>query len=118
MSCELKGSFGEIRRNIISKDDDDHRSCYMGMQGRLSLADLIDHLSVVAPGKSLDEIGINFATVKWVDDATDEEKRDRAERQRRADERHAQWERETYERLKVKFGSVSVLPEETPGGDR
>lgn len=100
---EFTGSFKEIRRNIISEADDDHRSCYMGMDGRVTVADLIDHLQAVAPGKGLDEIGINFATVRWVDDATPEEKQARADWRAANAERREKWERETYERLKAKF---------------
>jgi hypothetical protein len=102
---EFTGSFREINRNIISESDDDHRSCFMGMDGRVTLAALIDHLREVAPGKGLDEIGINFGTVRWVDAATDAEKRTRAEWREKSAAQKAKWERETYERLRLKFES-------------
>lgn len=73
----LAGSFKEVRRHVISATDDDHRSCYLGMDGRVALADLLAHLQEVAPGVSYEDLGINFGTVTWVDDATDEEKRTR-----------------------------------------
>lgn len=70
-----QAEFREVHRNLASKDDSDHRNCYLAIDGRATLPELISHLEHVAPGKPLDAFSINFATVTWVDDATDEEKR-------------------------------------------
>jgi len=80
-------TFREVSRNMISRENDKRRSCYLAMEGRASIPELIAHLEQVAPGKPLDAFGINFATVSWVDDATDEEKRAAAEWRAQADER-------------------------------
>lgn len=93
----------EIRRHWESSKDDSRIRCYLGMQGRMPLDALIRHLGEVAPGRSLDQFGINFATVVWIDAPTDAETTTRAHGRARHDERHAAWERETYERLKAKF---------------
>lgn len=92
----------EVRRQRSSRESA-VELCYMGMDGRLSVADLIGHLAQVAPGVPLEEVGINFGTVTWVDDATDEEKRQRAAWRAESAARRAKWERETYERLKAQF---------------
>jgi hypothetical protein len=95
--------FGEVRRNIPSRDDHDHSACLMSMRGRVPVTVLLAHLEKVAPGIPLDKIGINFGTVTWLDDATEQEKHDRAEHQRTWEARHAQWEREIYAKLRAKF---------------
>lgn len=97
------GTFKEVRRSWMSSDDDAQISCYMAMEGRVSVAALLDHLREVAPGRTAEEIGINFATVTWIDTPTGAEAQARVQRQALHDERHAHWERETYERLKAKF---------------
>ena len=95
--------FEEVRRRLSSKGEGDHSSCYLSANGKVSLAELIIHLREVAPGKTPEEININFATVTWVDAPTAEEKAARAAAIEAHAVRHARWERETYERLKAKF---------------
>lgn len=98
------GAFKEVRRHWQSSKEDSQISCYLGMQGRITLAALLVHLAEVVPdGTPDDQIGLNFATVTWVDEPTAAERDDRARRNASHDERHAKWERDTYERLKAKF---------------
>jgi hypothetical protein len=106
--AEVKGSFRAIRRSFITKDNDDQRACYMAVDGRVSIPDLIAHLEAVAPGTPIEAFGLNFATVAWVDEATEDERRDRAAWRAEWAERHEQWERETYERLRLKFEAAEV----------
>ena len=87
-----------------SRKNSDEITVYETVSGRPSVADLLAHLQEVAPHAPLDEIGINYATVKWTRPATPEEQAKRAEQERKHDERHEQWEKETYERLKAKYG--------------
>lgn len=98
-----KATFGEIQRCWISASNDEQVKCYEGMRGRVALTTLIEHLAEVAPGIPLDQFGINYATVTWVNQATEDERAKRAEQKARSAERHAKWEQETYERLKAKF---------------
>jgi hypothetical protein len=83
----MAAEFGEIRRSWITDDNDRDMGCHQSIRGTVPVAALLEHL----------------ATVAWTAPATDEERRRRAERQRSHDERHAAWERETYERLRAKF---------------
>jgi hypothetical protein len=101
----MKGEFEDIRRHGIGKGKEHLRACYMGMRGRVTLQELIDHLAIVAPEHALSEFKVNFATVTWEDQATEEELQVQRENDRKNRERHERWEREYYERLKEKYGS-------------
>lgn len=85
-----------------SKDGND-RVGYQGLDGRVSIAELIEHMREVAPHASLDEIMLNYATVKWTQPATAEELAERDGWKRRQRERTEEWERTTYARLKEKY---------------
>jgi len=100
----------EIRWSWASKDND-LRTGYMAVDGRMSLRELIDHMREVAPYASLSDIQVNWSTCVWSRDATAEELAQRREAERRWEDRHEAWERETYVRLVKKFG----LP---PAADR
>jgi hypothetical protein len=76
---------------------------HLFVDGRGSLAELVDHLAQVAPGVSLDEVTVGGCAVMWQRPATPEELAAWAEWQRLREERHDQWERETYARLRAKF---------------
>ena len=98
------GTFKEIRRSFISKENREQRSCYLPMDGRVSLTELIDYLKVTVPHLTLDDFQLNFATVTWVDNATDEEKAIDTARQLEAQRKHEEWERNMYNKLKEKYG--------------
>jgi hypothetical protein len=93
----------EIRWSWASKEND-LRTGYMAVDGRMSIAELIEHMREVAPGVALGDIQINWATCVWSRDATPEEVAQRREAERRWEARHEAWERETYARLLKKFG--------------
>lgn len=81
----------------------DLRVGYMAVDGRVSLADLIDHMHTLAPDSPLNAIEVNFATVKWTRPATADELVERSAWQARQRERQEKWERETLDRLTKKY---------------
>lgn len=97
------GTFKDIRRSWMSREDDARIKCYLSMDGRATVAELLDYLTEVAPARTPEEFRINFSTVTWIDAPTEAEQRARAEWNRARDERHAKWEQDTYTRLKAKF---------------
>jgi hypothetical protein len=81
----------------------DLRNGYMAVDGRVTIAELIEHMRQVAPGVSLDEINVNWATVVWSRPGTDEEIADRRQAEALWEARHEKWERETLARLTEKY---------------
>jgi hypothetical protein len=106
--------FRDIRRAWINADDDDEVRCYAAMDGRITLADLCEHMAAVAPGVPLDQIDVNFGTLVWVAPATDEERSKRAEWRDQQQLRHEKWERAAYLQLKKKFENTTS--EDQAGG--
>lgn len=99
-------TFHPIQRLWVSKDDDTMRSCYLRVDGRVSLGDLCTYLdSVIHESVDPTSLMLNFSTIRWEEPATDQERAERAEQIRRSDARREAWERETYLRLKEKFES-------------
>lgn len=80
----------------------DVRVGYMAVDGRMSITDLIAYMETVAPGVALDDIDVNWATVKWTRPADAEELAQRKRVTDRHQARHEAWERETLTRLKKK----------------
>ncbi|WP_146079393.1 hypothetical protein [Rathayibacter sp. AY2B9] len=64
---------GEINRTKNRSYSENQRHNYVGMKGRVSLPDLLAYLEKHAPGVPLENVGLNWATVVWVDAATPEE---------------------------------------------
>lgn len=104
----------EIRWTWASKDSN-VRNGYLAMDGRMTLAELIERMTEVAPGVPLEEININWATVVWSRPATPEEEAERAEQRRRHDQRREAWELETLDRLLAKY-RPELHAEEQPHG--
>jgi hypothetical protein len=98
-----EGTFQDVRRSWESAESGSQVGCYLAVQGRVSLAALLAYLGEVAPDRTPDQFGINFATVTWTDAPTEEETQQRVRRKALHDERRAEWERTTYEELKAKF---------------
>jgi hypothetical protein len=84
----------------------DTMSCYMGMEGRVPLGELIAHLAEHHPHVDPMTVELNYATAKWDEPPTDEDQAQREARRKDHDERHEKWERETYERLRAKYAPV------------
>lgn len=100
--ADREWELSEHRRHWISRDNDTEKSVYVGIRGRMPLNDLLAYVD--QHGVDRAKVGVNFATITWVDAATPEEIAERDESNRRADERHAKWERDTYSKLHAKFG--------------
>lgn len=77
---------------------------YVSCEGRVSLAEIVEHIRAITPEVNPDDIRVNFATVTWTREATPEEIADRRERMHRHDARHEEWERRTLGRLLRKYG--------------
>jgi hypothetical protein len=96
----------EPRRMWDTADDDSHIRCYLGIRGRTTLADLVEHLLEKYPltdSRTL-VLQMNHVTAIWEEPPTvDDVKKRHALREWNA-ARTEKWERETYARLKVKFG--------------
>lgn len=86
-----------------TREKDSPIHCYLGMKHRVTLQELIDHFNEHYPDVDVATLELNWSTVVWERPPTEEELADRAERQRRHDERHAAWERRMYAELKAKF---------------
>lgn len=97
--------FHPIIRTWVTADDDTKRSCYLQMEGRVSLTDLLRHLdSVIHPSvDNTDNIYVNFGTIRWEEPSTEQERAERAEQRRNSAARKAAWEKKTYAELKAKF---------------
>jgi hypothetical protein len=100
---------GDVRWSWESRDNNT-RVGYVGVKGRISIAELIARMQEIAPGVGLDDIDVNFATVKWTRPANAEELAERQAWDDRQRERQEKWERETLARLTAKYGSGEVAP--------
>lgn len=83
--------------------DGNTRVGYAAIDGRISIADLIANMQEVAPGAGLDEIQVNFATVKWTRPATVDELAEREKWNESHQIRQEKWERDTLQRLTEKY---------------
>jgi hypothetical protein len=112
----MQGRLKPIHYSWTSNRVDARRTAYLPMEGRMSLAELVEHLAELAPGVPPEDIGVNWATVTWERDATPEE---RAEREARATEhrrRTEEWERAKLVELTAKYGQPDNEPNQiTPG---
>jgi hypothetical protein len=86
-------------------NDNDLRNGYMAVDGRVSIAELIEHMRQVAPGVALGDIEVNWATVVWARRATAEELAQRKQAQDHWEARHEEWERKTLATLTAKYGN-------------
>jgi hypothetical protein len=82
--------------------------CYLGIR-KVTFGELREHFAERYPEVDFDSLVIGGLQLQWEDEPWPDELAAR-ERQRRAyDERHEQWERKTYERLRVKFEGYDVM---------
>jgi hypothetical protein len=112
------GELREINWSWESKDNDT-RVAYLPMDGRISVADLIERMRTLAPGVPIEEMQINWATVVWKRPATQEELAQRRLAQERWESRHEEWERTTLARLIEKYGdprATVTSPKAAAGG--
>jgi hypothetical protein len=102
MSTEA-GKPRDIRWSWASNDND-LRTGYMAVDGRMSIAELIEHMQQVAPGVDLADIRCNWATVTWSRPATAGEIAERKQAQAAWEARHEKWERDMLAELTLKYG--------------
>lgn len=96
----------KIRRHWKTGGSDTIR-CYASMEGRVTLGELIQYFSSFVRTADFPlEVALNFATAVWDDQPTQDELDQRAARIARSNQRHEEWERETYQRLKAKFEGI------------
>lgn len=100
-------SDGEIadaaNRSWATKADDSPVRCYLGMKGRITLAELLAHFAEKYPHVDPMTLELNYSTVVWEEPPTADDLAQREEHRAWHAERQARWERDTYERLKAKF---------------
>lgn len=97
------GEFVRYRRVWSTKEKGSPMSCYLAVEGRVTVAEVIEHFKETYP--EVDPLGVdlNFTTAHWEEPATPEDLAERERREAWHQERLEKWERETYERLKKKF---------------
>lgn len=76
---------------------------YINMNGRITVAALLSYLEEHAPRIPLDDIGIDWFSLVWVDDATAEERADYDRRAARSTQNRIDWERKTLAKLLEKY---------------
>lgn len=98
---------GEFRRapKRTWKSSEDHSgmTCYLGMEGRVTVRQLLDHFAENYPHVDVMGVELNWVTAVWDEPPTPEDilKREHMWAQQR--ERTERWERETLARLKAKY---------------
>lgn len=97
----MSGVFGDICWSWKSNDSDVQKAT-MRVLKNPTLADLIEHLSEVAPGVAWGDIRVSGGVV-WEREADAETKAQRAQRRAENHARTQEYERATYLRLKAKF---------------
>lgn len=73
------------------------------MNGRVTVADLLEHLREAAPDAPVDDVHIN-GSINWRQPPSEEQTAKLVEHQCKSDERHEKWERDMWEKLKAKYG--------------
>ena len=95
--------FMKVNRAWAKNADDSTMRCYMGIEGRVTLAELAAHFWQNYPLVDVSELQLNFATVVWEEPPTADDIRKRQDWRAEKARRLEQWERETYERLRKKY---------------
>lgn len=91
------------RRTWQSFDDDSQMRCYLGVKGRVTLAELVDHFAERYPHVDPMTLDLNFVTATWDEPPTADDIAKRESWRAQKAERHACWERDMYAKLKAKF---------------
>lgn len=99
------GEITDLRWSWESADNN-IRVGYVSCRGRVTPAEIVDHIRAITPDVNPDDIQVNYATVVWRRPATEEEIADRQRQRANADARREAWERQTWERLRRKYGEV------------
>jgi len=94
-------------RSWKTDGDDSPMVCYLGMRGRVTLAEVRDHFAAHYPHVDIWSLQINFCTAVWEEPSTPEDVAKKAANRARQAERQERWERETLVRLKAKYEAES-----------
>lgn len=105
--------FHEVRRNMVSRKLPGIRSNYLGMSGRVSMATLLAHLATVAPDVKPEQFMVNFATIRWIEEATEEEIQEEVDGAVAYALRREKWEREQLRTLMEKYPDETTQEKRT-----
>lgn len=105
-------------RAWATADEDSPMVCYLGMEGRVTIGELIEHFAEKYPHVDPMALRLNCATVKWEEAPTPEDIASREKNRAWQAARQERWERDAYARLKEKFEAPTVGDHEQrcPGG--
>ena len=109
-STDRTAGFKEPRRSWASRDSDEVVN-YMAMEGRVSVASLLAHMKTIAPDVPNEAMFLNYATLKWTEPATEQDRADRDTWEQRRAEKTEAWERDQLVKLIEKYG----VPEDVGG---
>jgi hypothetical protein len=84
----------------------DVRKVYVTIDGKATIAEIVAHAQSLDPPANPDELLLS-GSYTWTRPNTAEEQAQRDKWRAEAAARHDEWERETYERLKAKFGGAA-----------
>jgi hypothetical protein len=114
MSAEIDEN---ARRCWESKDDDSQMRCYLGMKGRVTLGELVEHFAEKYPHVDPMMLNLNYCTATWSEPPNADDVALRERNRAWTAERRDRWEADMYVKLKAKFEpSVAAVPvpEEQP----
>lgn len=94
-------------RSWKTKDDDSQMRCYLGMEGRVTVRELISHFEEKYPHVDPMHLELNYATVAWDEPPTDDDIAKREANIVWRNERQEAWETSMYAKLKAKFEPAS-----------
>lgn len=106
---------GEIyenpQRSWQSKDDDSQMRCYLGMEGRVTLGELVAHFAEKYPHVDPMSLELNYATAVWSEPPTADDVAKREANRAWTADRQARWEADMYAKLKAKFDPMPAAAE-------
>ena len=92
-------------RRCWVNDEDDMMRCYLGgMKGRVPLGELLDHFCKEVPARRRQDGRVELLHGSMGGPSTEADRAQRQVWRKHHADRIEKWERETYARLKVKYG--------------
>jgi hypothetical protein len=82
---------------------DSQMRCYLGMKGRITVAELISHFAEKYPHVDPMTVELNYSTAAWTEPPTVDDIAQRESVRAWKAERQESWERQMYAKLKAKF---------------
>lgn len=93
--------FTEINRSLKTHERKEV-ACRTFVEGKVTLKELVDFVQANVP-RYVKDMTIHNAMIMWTDEMTAAEKAAADEWKKKAEERHEEWERKMYEKLKAKY---------------